>query len=89
MNCRDQGIELARKFGEAHENWVGNTASQKSMDLHNNEAGYAIGKQSPGASNRHLAVLSVNAWASGKLVQIQTSESLHLIYSNSLEALIY
>lgn len=89
MNCWDQGIELARKFGEAHENWTGNPAAQKSMDLYNNEVGYAIGRQSPGASNRHLAVLSVNAWASSKLVQIQASQSTHLIYSNSLESLVY
>jgi hypothetical protein len=89
MNARDQGRELAKEFGDAHENFAGNPAAEKAMDLHNNGVGYDIGAKAVGASNRHLAVLCVEAWTSGKLVQIQSQSSTDLVYSNSTETYLY
>lgn len=89
MNARDQGAELARRFGEAHEDWTGNPAAEKTMDLHNNSVGFDIGARQPGASDRHLAVLCVQAWANNKLIQIDAAGSGDLVYSNSYEKTIY
>lgn len=89
MNARDQGKDLAQGFGNAHENWDGNPPNEKAMDLHNNGIGYEIGGTSPGASDRHLAVLCVEAWAAGKLVQMRSLGKGDLIYSNSVESWIY
>lgn len=76
-------------FGDAHESRIGNPAAEKAMDLHNNGVSYEIGEKSPGASDRHLAVLCVHAWASNKLVQIKTPGGGDLVYSNSAENFIY
>lgn len=89
LNARDQGKKLARLFGDAHESGSGNPEAEKAMDLHNNGVGYEIGEKSPGASNRHLAVLCAEAWALNKLVQIKTPGSGDLVYSNSTENFIY
>ena len=89
MNTRDQGKKLAKNFGDAHEEFVGNPTNEKTMDLHNNGVGYKIGANAQGASDRHLAVLCVQAWASGKLIQINTAGGGDLIYSNSTEKLFY
>lgn len=89
MNARDQGAGLARKFGEAHEDWIGNPAAEKAMDLHNNGVGFDIGGPLVGASDRHLAVLCVQAWASKKLLQIDVPGGTDLIYSNSYEKAVY
>ena len=89
MNARDEGAVLARKFGEAHEDWVGNPPAEKAMDLHNNGVGFGIGSGYVGSSDRQLAVLCVQAWASGKLKQIDVPGSTDLIYSNSYEKALY
>ena len=89
MNARDQGAELARKFGEAHEDWVGNPPAEKAMDLHNNGQGFTIGSTYFGSSDRQLAVLCVQAWASKRLVQIDVPGGSDLIYSNSYEKALY
>jgi hypothetical protein len=89
MNARDQGIAVARKFGEAHEDWVGNPANEKTMDLHNNSVGFDIGGWSIGATDRHLAVLCVEAWVNKKLIQIDSAKGSDLVYSNSYEKKLY
>jgi hypothetical protein len=89
MNARDQGKNLAKMFGEAHEDFDGNPSDEKAMDLHNNGAGFEIGANSPGASDRHLAVLCVQAWSTGKLVQMNAGKSSDLVYSNSTETFVY
>jgi hypothetical protein len=58
MNARDQGKDIAKQFGDAHEDWGGNPPAEKTMDLHNNGVGYGIGALAFGASDRHLAVLA-------------------------------
>lgn len=89
MNTRDQGKDLAKQFGDAHEDFDGNPPKEKTMDIHNNGVGYEIGNNSSGSSDRHLAVLCVQAWASGKLVQIDGVSKGDLIYSNSVESYVY
>lgn len=89
MNTRDQGKRLAKMFGDAHEAFDGNPSNEKAMDLHNNSVGYEIGVASPGASDRHLAVICVQAWTARKLLQIDGVKSNDLIYSNSTENYIY
>ena len=89
MNARDHGQVLARQFGDAHEAWDGNPEQEKKMDLHNNGIGYAIGASSPGASDRHLAVLCTQAWASKRLLQIDSSKEADLVYSNSIANFAY
>jgi len=89
MNARAQGKDLAKMFGDAHEDFDGNPPDEKAMDLHNNGVVYEIGRNSPGASNRHLAVLCVQAWTNGKLVQMNAANSTDLAYSNSTEAYVY
>ena len=89
MNARDEGADLARLFGQAHEDFTGNPAAEKSMDLHNNDIGIAIGARYPGSTDRHLAVLCVQAWAGRKLVQIDAAGGSDLSYSNSTEKWLY
>lgn len=89
MNVRDQGKDLAKMFGDAHEDFDGNPPDEKAMDLHNNGVGFGIGASSPGASDRHLAVLCVQAWSAGKLVQMNAGNRADLIYSNSTETFVY
>lgn len=90
MNARDQGEYIAKQFGNAHEDYVGNPEDEKKMDLHNNQVGYGIGKNYfGGASNRHLAVLCVEAWASGKLIQLLSPNGSDLVYSNTYEKALY
>jgi hypothetical protein len=88
MNARDQGKDLAEAFGKAHEDWVGNPAAEKIMDLYNNSVGYEIGKY-PGMSDRSLAVLCTQAWANNKLVQLDSYNGSDLVYSNSTENYLY
>ena len=38
------GPELAKKFGDAHEDFPANPENQKEMDLYNNSVGYELGK---------------------------------------------
>ena len=89
MNARDQGKDLAKQFGDAHEDYFGNPAAEKQMDLHNNGVGYDIGAFLIGASDRQLAVLCVEAWEAGKLIQIKTVNGSDLVYSNSAEKFLY
>jgi hypothetical protein len=89
MNARDAGIKKARAFGEAHEDWLGNPEGEKKMDLHNNEVGFDIGGKAPGASDRYLAVMCVQAWASGKLLQLKAASDSDLVYSNAYENKVY
>ncbi|MBI5441233.1 MAG: hypothetical protein HY900_08490 [Deltaproteobacteria bacterium] len=89
MNARDQGVDLAKKFGDAHEDWIGNPVAEKTMDLYNNSVGFEIGRISPGASDRHVAVLCAQAWANNRLVQISGKGSSDLTYSNSYEKMLY
>lgn len=89
MNARDQGKELAKQFGDAHEDFVGNPPNEKTMDLHNNNVGYEIGSKAGNASDRHLAVMCVQAWAAKKLIQINGVNGGDLIYSNSTETYVY
>lgn len=89
MNARDQGKELAKQFGDAHEDFTGNPAAEKAMDLHNNQIGYDIGGNLFGVSDRYLAVLCTQAWASGKLIQIKSVGGSDLVYSNSYEDAVY
>lgn len=76
-------------FGDAHEEFDGNPPDEKAMDLHNNGVGFGIGANAPGASDRHLAVLCVQAWSAGKLVQMNAGNGADLIYSNSTEKFFY
>lgn len=71
MNARDQGADVARGFGNAHEDWIGNPPSEETMDKHNNAVGYGIGTTHARASDRALSVLCVQAWANKKLVQVE------------------
>ena len=89
MNVRDEGVTLARQFGEAHEDFAANPPAEKAMDLHNNEVGYTIGSISPNLPDRSLALMCVQAWAAGKLVQIKGVNSSDLVYSNSVESFFY
>lgn len=90
MNTRDQGKDLAKSFGDAHEDFAGKPAAEKTMDVHNNSVGYEIGDgMFPKTSDRHLAVLWSQAWASGKLVQVKTTNGSDLVYSNSTEQFLY
>ncbi len=88
MNARDQGEDIAKQFGDAHEDFTGNPEKEKTMDLNNNQVGYGIGKNLYGATDRHLAVLCVEAWASGKLVQLDPKGN-DLVYSNTYENALY
>lgn len=89
MNARDHGGKLAKQFGDAHEAAPGNPADEKKMDLFNNGIGFALGRNAAGASNEHLAVLCVEAWAGGKLIQMNMAGTGDLIYSNSYETKLY
>lgn len=89
MNARDEGVTLARQFGEAHEDFATNPPAEKAMDLHNNEVGYTLGNVSPNLPDRSLALMCVQAWAAGKLVQIDGVNSGDLIYSYSAESFVY
>ncbi len=89
MNARDQGMDLAKAFGDAHESFDGNPPKEKAMDLHNNGVGYDLGSQASGASDRHLSVLCVQAWAAGKLIQMNIFHGGDLIYSNAVENFMY
>ena len=89
MNARDEGKELAKGFGDAHEDFDGNPPKEKTMDLHNNRVGYGIGDDSPGVSDRYLAVMCVQARASGKLTQMDNIKDGDLVYSNSTENYMY
>lgn len=89
MNARDEGIGLARGFGNAHEAGTGNPEAEKKMDTHNNEVGFGIGSTYFGASDRALAVWCVQAWANNKLLQIEVPGGSDLIYSNSYEKALY
>jgi hypothetical protein len=89
MNARDEGVDVARQFGEAHEAFAGNPANEKKMDLHNNGVGFKIGEGKFGVSNHYLAALCVEAWAGSKLVQIDPGNATDLIYSNSYEKMTY
>jgi hypothetical protein len=89
MNARDQGEDLAKQFGDAHEDFLGNPEAEKKMDLHNNQVGYGIGRYLRGATDRHIAVLCVQAWAMGKLIQIDKIGGNDLVYSNSYEDFLY
>jgi hypothetical protein len=40
---RSHGEALARRFGEAHEDFPGNPPAERAMDLHNNTIGRGIG----------------------------------------------
>jgi nucleoid-associated protein YgaU len=86
MNARDQGKDLAKMFGDAHEDFDGNPVDEKAMDLHNNEIGYEIGSScTAGSFDRHLAILCVQAWTDGKLVQMKSASETDLIYSNTTD----
>ncbi len=89
MNTRDQSKELAKKFGDAHEDFDGNPTNEKIMDTFNNGVGYEIGNTSPGASDRHLAVLCVQTCASSRLIQMNGQGKGDLIYSNKQEDFLY
>lgn len=43
LNAKSEGEDLAREFGNAHENNPGQPISEREMDLFNNEVGYNIG----------------------------------------------
>jgi hypothetical protein len=89
MNARDQGEDIAKQAGDAHEDFTGNPVNEKNMDLHNNRVGYGIGKYLHGVSDRHLAVLCIEAWAGGKLIQLDAVNGNDLVYSNSYENAVY
>lgn len=89
MNARDHGVTLARGFGDAHEDWNGNPEAERKMDQHNNGVGFGLGSSFFGASDRAMAVLCVQAWASNKLLQIEVPGGSDLIYGNSYEKALY
>jgi hypothetical protein len=37
--------KAAKRLTDGHEDWVGNPANEKAMDLHNNKSGIAIGRR--------------------------------------------
>lgn len=43
FNAYDQGYDLAKEFGDAHESDPSNPTDEKDMDLYNNQLGYQIG----------------------------------------------
>ena len=61
--ARDIGPDNAKSFTDAHEAYGDNPAGEKSMDLHNNSVGIAIGKANPHADDSVLigqCILAVN-----------------------------
>lgn len=72
LNARDYG-DLAKQYGDAHEDNPSQPLNEKQMDLHNNEVGYQIGKEGKGDavtpswtdSQIHNAVM--DAYNNGKL----------------------
>ena len=69
LNARDEGVELAKKFGNAHEDNPNNPPAEKQMDLHNNEVGYSIGNQARSGKWSDTDVYKAvnNAYNSGRL----------------------
>jgi hypothetical protein len=65
--ARDIGHENAKTFTDAHEDYEGNPAGEKAMDLHNNAAGIAIGKAHPNATDAALIGQCINAVNDGRL----------------------
>jgi hypothetical protein len=61
------GEQLAAGMANAHENWVGNPAIHKNMDLNNNAAGRQIGLDHIGASATTLANYVMTALNNGQL----------------------
>ena len=55
MNARDVGPELAREFGNLHEQGGNIDPAEREMDLHNNEVGIQIGFSYSDASDEELA----------------------------------
>lgn len=43
LNAKSEGEDLAREFGNAHENNPDQPRAERDMDLFNNEVGYSIG----------------------------------------------
>ncbi len=43
MMVRELGVERAKQFGDAHEDFEGNDSAEKTMDLYNNEIGRRLG----------------------------------------------
>ena len=45
LMTRRAGVRLAKKFGDAHEDFPANSASDRAMDLYNNRVGREVGAQ--------------------------------------------
>lgn len=65
--ARDIGADNAKAFTDAHEDYEGNPAGEKAMDLHNNAAGIAIGRAHPNATDQELIGQCINAVNDGRL----------------------
>lgn len=76
MNAYDCGANLARQFGNAHEEEYDpvQTPAGAEMDYHNNEIGYAIGMEmrESGASEEDILGEVLEAIASGQCIIINT-----------------
>ena len=65
--ARDIGKDGAVRFTNAHEDFPGNPAREKDMDLNNNTVGVEIGAASPNVSDDALANKCFDALNTGKL----------------------
>ena len=65
MNAIDTNLEDAMEYGYAHEDFEGNT--EGSMDIYNNQIGWQIAIDNPGASDTQLQYLVEEAAQNGLL----------------------
>lgn len=68
--ARDIGADNALAFTTAHENYSGNPAGERAMDLHNNSAGIKVAADNPNSSDTTLSNLCAKALSSGKLMTV-------------------
>ena len=68
MLTRDIGEHNALKYLSAHEDFADNPAGEKTMDMHNNHQGIAVGKAAiPNAPDSALIQGCIDALTAGKL----------------------
>jgi RHS repeat-associated protein len=71
LNTQEVGEEIAKAFGDAHEeDRPGQPAQEKIMDLHNNEVGRKLAKESPSSNPLTLAEKLIEKIEAGDLMML-------------------